>query len=151
MWLWYEKDYFSFDVGDRVANFVRYVDDDQFGKEASRLAQLARKKIIGYRNRFRVMGAARDYLVEHVHAPALWNPLYAGIACGCVGDIETAAGFFKQISQRAAKHEWEDIVRTKAGVLEKLLTNHEAFVAEVEKTILRTRRLLKLPERESLS
>jgi hypothetical protein len=147
-WLWYEKDYFAHDVGDRAAAFVGYVDDVQFADEASRLARLASEKILDYRKRFRVIGDARNYLVEHANAPALWNSLYAGIACGCVGDTEMALRFFEQIRQHTPQHAWEEIVRARAGVLEGIVADREAFSVEIEKTILRARQLLKVSKRE---
>jgi hypothetical protein len=147
-WLWDEKDYFAHNVGNRVAGFVGCVDDVQFTEEASRLARLASEQILDYRERFRVIRDARNYLVEHADGPALWNPLYAGIACGCVGETEMALTFFKQIRQHIPEYAWEESVRQRAGVLEDLLADREAFNVEIEKTILRARHLLKLPKRE---
>jgi hypothetical protein len=46
MWLWHEKDYFSFDFGSRIARFVRYSDERQFMPEAMKLATQAREETL---------------------------------------------------------------------------------------------------------
>jgi hypothetical protein len=151
MWLWYEKDYFSFDVGNRVAQFVSYTDDEQFAKEASRLVQLASEKILEYRKMFREVGDAKKYLIEHANTANLWNSLYAAIVCGCAGDANRARGFFEHLQQCKAEYQWQEALKERAEYLVGLVDDHDIFKAHIEKTILRARQLLKLPLREFVS
>jgi hypothetical protein len=51
-WLWSEKDYWAFDVGHRVTDYVEYESDAQFEPEAERLATRAAREVTRYRARF---------------------------------------------------------------------------------------------------
>jgi hypothetical protein len=67
MWLWREKDYFTFDVGvgdtgGRVAKFVEYVDEEQFRPEIVRLASAAKAEALKLRSKFASIRDAARYL-----------------------------------------------------------------------------------------
>ncbi len=49
MWLWFEKDYFSFDYGSRVEDFAPYEDEAQFAPLAGNLAHRAAGEVVRLR------------------------------------------------------------------------------------------------------
>ena len=52
MWLWFEKDYFSFDYGYRIGRFVPFKDEAQFAPLAENLARRAADEVGHYRSLF---------------------------------------------------------------------------------------------------
>jgi hypothetical protein len=150
MWLWNAKDYYSFDVGSRVANFVQYVNDDQFAKKSSQFARLAADEIIKYRKMFGTVDEAASYLAEHAIPGSPWSLLHAAIACGYVGRVSAAHDYFKQLRQQAPEAPWERDLQARASELSSVLGDQKGFRSQVDQTILAARRLLKLPEIEKL-
>lgn len=51
-WLWYEKEYLSFDDGHRVESFQSFASDEQFASVAEKLAQRASQEVMTLRQRF---------------------------------------------------------------------------------------------------
>jgi hypothetical protein len=152
MWLWNEKDYFSFDVGHRIAAFVEYLNEKQFTHEATKLASAAQEETLRLRSQFASVSHAARYLPDHAkQTGGPWAEFAAAIALGYVGDTVKAQAFFASIEHRKPIHEWEARLRETARVFAEALDRHEDFQRIVEETIWRTRKLLKLPEREGLS
>jgi hypothetical protein len=53
MWLWEEKDYFSYDYGQEIEGCIRFEDEAQFAPLADRLAQRAADEVCRLRALFR--------------------------------------------------------------------------------------------------
>jgi hypothetical protein len=156
MWLWHEKDYFTFDVGNdvgcRIAKFVEYVDEKQFRPEAIKLAYAAKAEALRLRSQFASIHDAARYLPGQARRDEnRWTELAAAIALGYVGKTFRARRFFKTIERKKPTQEWDHRVREMAGGFADTLDRPEAdFRRNVKETILRTRKLLKLPERTEL-
>jgi hypothetical protein len=151
MWLWYEKNFFSFDYGHRVAAHVQYLNREQFRPEALRLAASARDEVIKLRNRFSsVRDAAHCLLQKADSTPSLWDRFHAGAALGYVEDIQQARRCFEEIIKRKATDEWETTLQETARCLSNALGDPPAFKRRLRQTILRTRMLHKLPERKEV-
>jgi hypothetical protein len=79
MWLWHAKDYLSFDVGSRIASFVKYSDERQFTPEAVKLAALAREETLKLRRQFASVSEAARYLPKRARKhPNPWTELARG-------------------------------------------------------------------------
>jgi len=156
MWLWHEKDYFSFDAGNdggcRISKFAEYVDEKQFEPEAFKLANAAKTEALRLRKKF----ASIDYAAYHLSGQAKrtensWTSLAAAIALGYIGKASMARKLFKEIERKKPTQEWEHRVREMArGFAETLDRPGDDFQRSVIETIVRTRKLLKLPERIDL-
>jgi hypothetical protein len=146
MWLWHEKDYFSFDVGSRVARFLRYLDERQFTPEAMKLAFLAREETLKLRRQFASLSDAARYLKKAGKDRNPWAELAAAIALGYVGKPSQSRSFFEGIERRKTDYAWEEQLRATARTLAQTLDEPMAFRRKVKETIWRTRKLLKLPE-----
>jgi hypothetical protein len=154
MWLWHEKDYFSFDAGNngcRIAKFVEYVDEKQFRPEIIRLASTAKAEALRLRSQFPSIHQAARYLPDLARRnDSPWTKLAAAIALGYVGKTLRARWLFKSIERKKPVHEWEVQLRERARRFAETLDRPADFRRNVKETILRTRKLLKLPERTEL-
>lgn len=151
MWLWNEKDYFSFDIGHRIAAFVEYLDEKQFTHEATKLASAAQPETLRLRGEFASISHAARYLPDQAkQTGSLWVELGAAIALGYIGDTVKARAFFASIESKKPTHEWEARLRETARGFAEALDAQADFQHMVEETIWRARKLLKLPEREGL-
>jgi len=155
MWLWQEKDYFTFDfgndVGCRIASLVKYVDEKQFTPEAIRLASLAKDEVLRLRSRLVSIHDAARYLPGKAgRDDSPWTKLSAAIALGYVGKTLRARWFFKSIERKKPVHDWEVGLRESARGFAETLGRSDDFQRYVKEAIWRTRKLLKLPERTEL-
>jgi tetratricopeptide (TPR) repeat protein len=151
MWLWYEKDHFSFDAGDhRIERFVKYVDQAQFALEAGRLAGTALTEAIKLRERFASIPLTAGYLLRHTADGNPWTFLHAGVALGCMGRVYRARACFKKIERLKTEFEWQSELQDKARQFGAALGDRTEFLERVRATIVRTRRLLGLPQRHDL-
>jgi hypothetical protein len=151
MWLWNEKDYFSFDVGYRVAHHVPYENDDQVGSESLRLARLAADEIVKYRTMFPSIDSAAAYLREHVNAGNQWSLFNAAVACAYVGDTCGSTGHFGKLMQLSADFPWQKDLQRRASQLATEVRDNQAFRRSIEESIASTRQLLKLPQNERVA
>ena len=155
MWLWHEKDYFSFDFGNdgdfRIARFVEYIDEKQFTPEVIRLTSLAKAETLRLRSKFVSVHDAALYLpARATRDDSPWTKLDAAIALGYVGKKFRARWLFKSIERKKLVHEWESKLQERARGFAETLDRPDDFQRCVKEAIWRTRRLLKLPERTEL-
>jgi hypothetical protein len=155
MWLWHEKDHFSFDSGSdagcRIEKFVEYVDEKQFRPEAVKLASAAKEEVLRLHSLFASIHRVARYLPGQAKRNEnVWTELAAAIALGYVGDTSRARGLFKSIERRKPVHEWVRLLQQTALRFAATLDRPPDFQRNVKETILRTRKLLKLPERIEL-
>jgi hypothetical protein len=156
MWLWHEKDYFSFDSGNdagcRIAKFVEYVDEKQFRPEAVKLAFAAKEEVLRLRSLFGSIHRVARYLPGQAKRDENgWTESAAAIALGYVGETFRAHRLFKRIERRKPVQEWERLLQQAALGFAATLDRPPDFQRNVKETILRTRKLLKLPERMELN
>ena len=152
MWLWHEKDYFTFDfggndVGCRIASFVEYVDEKQFTPEAIRLASLAKEEALKLRSKIASIHDAARYLPGKAgRDDNPWTKLSAAIALGYVGKTLRARWIFKSILLKKPVHDWEVGLQERARGFADALERSDNFQRYVKERIQSTRKLLKLPE-----
>jgi len=151
MWLWHEKEDFTFDAGDRIAKFVAYTDEEQFRPEIIKLASAAKAQALRLRSQFASIHDAARYLPGQARRDEnRWTELHGAIALGYVGKTSRAQWLFNRIDGRKVTQEWEHLVREKARGFSETLDRPADFRRYVKETIWRTRNLLELPERTEL-
>ena len=143
MWLWYEKDHFSFDHGNRVQEFVNYRSEDQFASEAVRLATSAREKILEYRRKFTSASQVARTL-SSASPKSGWDEFHIGVAYGCSGDMETARKWLRSVERSNATYDWEKKLQSRAHELADRLSDPASFRMAIEEAIRASRRHLKL-------
>jgi hypothetical protein len=146
MWLWYEKDFWSFDEGYRVEEFVEFKSEDQFAPLADRLAKRAAEEVLRYRSMFASVRDVAAVLSARQPSCGSWPCFHAGVACGLVGQAGLAKVFLSRVT--AGKHapDWEQALAELAARYVAMLDDITAFRECMTGVVKRTRVLLKLDD-----
>lgn len=145
MWLWFEKDYISFDYGHRVAAFESA--DGVWQAKAQRLSELAAERVIELRRELPDIRAAARILRSRAKEDRGWPAFHAVVATGLAGDGESAGELVDAILSRPARYGWEHEMQGKLRELRSLIGDRAGFELRVIEEILRTRDRHKLPKR----
>jgi len=147
-WMWYAKDFLSFDEGYRVEDFHPFRDNEQFEQVAVALAERAAVEVETLRRRFPSLERVADYLIaKHVGDKDLWAHYNAGVAAGLVGDAGVAkARLAKVVAAPDQEVPWIRELKEKSAFLLGLADDASRFRGEAAAAIARARDLLKLPE-----
>jgi hypothetical protein len=152
--LWYPKDYLSFDVGGRArlpigrhgTDYVEFEDEEQFAPLARALVAAAVEKAMEYRSLFQTPRAAASYLASSAGNDDVHTLAHAGIAYGWTGDVARARPQFNRLLKSLSRPDpgWETELRDRAAKLAALLDDPPAFQRRIEHDIADGRAKLKL-------
>jgi hypothetical protein len=145
MWLWYAKDYWSFDVGHRVEPFTEFESTQQFKPVAEQLADRAARKVCEYREAFPSVHEVAKYLSGEA-SKSVWAAYHAAVSAGVAADVASSTRFFAELGRYPATHAWEKEVQARALALSKHLPDVPAFRAAVTQVVGHSRELHKLPK-----
>jgi hypothetical protein len=146
MWLWWSKDYISFDYGLGGPKPWASAESPDFPAEARSLAAEAAERVAALREEVGTLRAASLALTQHP-APG-WPQFHAGIAAGLAGDLATAARFLDDLARQRATYDWERILIERAGELRELLGDATTFRDQVVNEIMSCRAALHLSRRD---
>jgi hypothetical protein len=99
--LWYAKDYWSFDYGNRIEDFAPFQSAAQFSPLAEKLAAQAAQEVQDLRTRFHSIAAIANLLVAreaNLKAPYWWDAYHAAVAVGLAGDTARSRQLFRLIA-----------------------------------------------------
>ena len=147
MWLWYEKEYESFDYGYRVAPFEPA--DEAWPERAHRLSALAAQRVLDLR---RELGDIRSTarLLQKRKPLVSWHLFHAAMATGLAGDRRTARTLMNRLLEAEVKRDWERAMQTAMRGYRDLLARPDAYRARVTEVVRRRRLSLGLPEATAL-
>ncbi len=145
MWLWFEKEYLSFDYGSRVENFAPYQDEAQFAPLAENLARRAAEEVARLRSHFTSVRAAAQQLAAR-SPMGFWDSFNAAIACGLAGETAQARRFFGEVAGTDGQQDWAQAAASLAREYSLAIEDLSGFRRRIEEVIRRTRELLRLPE-----
>ena len=144
MWLWWAKDYWSFDEGGRVGNFREFKENEQFSLAADQLARAACTQAIALEDRFNSVETTATYLQSRItqNPWSLYNAFAAALAAG---QAALASQYSAQLQECPETAPWILDLKAKARTL-----LHEANLRESQQEVVavevqRCRELLKLP------
>ena len=145
-WLWYPKDYYSFDLGYRVKQFHEYESDNQFTLSAGRLAEEAVKQVQKYRRHLLTLESARNYWCDQVieRSDDPWVLFHSGVLAGLVGKMDGAKKCFESVLAEETEYEWEIERHRVIEELSGTLGDPKRFRGKVVEHIMTSRRLKKL-------
>jgi hypothetical protein len=146
-WLWYEKDYVSFDAGNTASGFYPFREIGQFSASAASLAEQAKSEVIALRERFRSPMDVTKLLSNRALA-SIWDQYHSGVSAGLAGEIDVARRSFDEVMSNPDNRSWCNEIRQVTAGLMRHLDSKDAFKAEVSSIIARTRASLKLPNRD---
>jgi hypothetical protein len=144
MWLWYEKDYFSFDDGYRVEGFAPFEDEAQFSRVAEGLARRAAEEVRRYRSLYPSVHAAALHLAAKSHG--FWSTFHTAVACGLSHNKVDAMRFFEEVAGTDDDRDWAQAAACLAREYATELEDPAGFRHRIREVVLRTRRLLRLEE-----
>ncbi len=142
-WLWYEKDYLSFDDGGRVVPFSPVENEVQFAEAAIMLATRARDEVLGLRARF----ASMDQIAAHLMAASfssIWQNYRAAIAAVLVNDMPHAVKRFSAIANDSTAYPWAVELKERASILNVLSSDSVRFAAAINQIVEQSRVRLKI-------
>lgn len=146
---WYEKDYFSFDLGNRESKFIEYKNDVQFETEMGSLMDLAIKRVITLRKKLNVLKVARNTIINHKFASDnLWGNYHRAVIYGLENNPKKANKYLDLILKSKMEFEWQMELQQKAEELKIHLPNISDFKENIDSIIVRTRKEKKLDNTE---
>jgi hypothetical protein len=148
MWLWYVKDHWTFDYGNRVADFEAFQSAVQFTPLAESLAARAAQEVQALRQKFSSLSDVAGHLTAHVadpEQPQWWPTYHAAVAAGIAGDVTTSKQLFRRIEECSAACDWQRKLQSDSSVLAEQLDRATKFHASVLAVVEQSRALLGLP------
>ena len=144
MWLWWAKDYWSFDEGGRVGDFREFKDNEQFSLAADQLARAACAQAIALEDRFNSVEATATYLQSRITQNP-WS-LYAAFAAALAArQAALASQVSGQLQECPETAPWIIDLKAKTRTLLQKVNLGESPREVVAVEIQRCRELLKLP------
>ena len=130
-WLWYAKDYWSFDYGYRCEGFASFQDDHQFAAVAERLATRAAEEVRSLRKKFASLSQIAREIAPKSDARA-WPVYHAAVAAGLLGNVSSAEHLFNRLAMETATTEWHKKLQIDGAELARTLPN----TAKLRKAVL---------------
>ncbi|WP_146604008.1 hypothetical protein [Micromonospora deserti] len=167
MWLWHERDYWSFDDGDRIywrndaafvtqppigeagwTSFLNFINAEQFTRDITMVTGIAAQRVEQLRSQFADPAATAQQLASrttrHGESP-WWHAYHTGSAAALAGDPDTARQAFHRITVGNLDPDWAHDLAQHARQLADLADNPPALQQRVIDVIHATRQRLKLP------
>lgn len=149
-WLWYPKEYMTFDIGYRESEFVEFKDEDTFLIKAIGLAEKAKKKVLTYRHSMSSPELAKEFVLTNTVGDEhnIWACLNKGIACLHASDIPNAKTHLENVIRCSDDRDWAISVKDFTQSLLSLKPKEQLLA--LQDAIMQSRKLKKLPEIEVL-
>ena len=149
---WYEKDYFSFDIGSRQdVDFVNFEEDnvESFIKNIEDFCEICLKKVFENRVNFNSIYSSKEHILKHnFTSEELWGNYSKGIICGLTNDFNEQNKYFNKLLNTVHPVKWADELKERTNYLITKSSNQKIFTSEILKIIIETRKSKKLSEVE---
>ena len=142
---WYEKDYFSFDIGDRESEFIDFENEEQFEIEMNSLVKLALKRALEFREKLVDLKTGTNTILNHKYASdSLWGNYHRAIISGLKNEPKKSEQYFDLILNTEHDVAWANELKNRVSNLKAELNNITDFQKRVEMIIEKTRNKKKL-------
>jgi hypothetical protein len=147
-WLWYLKEYMSFDIGYRQSSFIEFKDEDSFLPKAVALAEKAKAKALAYRHLMSSPELAKEFVLANTVGDKqnIWACLNKGLVCLHASDFSSANIHLENVLQCNDDRDWA--ISVKDFTKSVLSLKPEEQLLAVRNAIIHSRKLKKLPELE---
>lgn len=142
-WLWYEKDFLSFDAGYRVENFHEFTSEEAFALVAEKLAERASHEVIALRERFPSPSHVQAWIAAKPRT-SIWNHYHLAVSAGLAGATEQSKRSFADVMSDPEERPWATEIRRRSAEFMRCLELGTGFEAEVMGTVKRARSSLGL-------
>ena len=160
-WLWYPKDYLSFDTPHRGGSWVDFRDEDQFRQEFEVLADKAVELAREHRDVFGTLQSSYERL-QRLHEdlietgvwreaprPGGWPDLHLGLLASLTGHTNRAEELLRSVVDVKSRVAWQERLNAFCEKGLGLLGNRDQFRDWVEANTAECRALLNLPALEA--
>ena len=145
-WLWYPKDYMSFDIGYRENSFIEFKDEDSFSRDTIALAEKAKKCVFSLRQSMSSPELAKAFVLENTKGGEqnIWGYLNKGLACLHALDFQGAHLHLENVIQCSDDRDWAISVKDFTQSILSLRPKEQ--IKAIQDAIIQSRKLKKLPE-----
>lgn len=144
-WLWRKQDYFTFDVGNRVAGFIPFESAEQFRPLIDEMARTAATEVLRLRSQFKSLSDVHRWLVVNATRDG-WPVYHAAVSAGLVGDLTGARQFFDRLNRwETDSYDWQLQLKSDSANLADLVGTPGAFRSAIMKMIEWRRAIIGLP------
>jgi len=142
---WYEKEYFSFDIGNRESKFIDFENEEQFEIEMNSLVELALKRTLELRENLSDLKTGKNTILNHEFASdSLWGNYHRAIISGLNNEPKKSEQYFNLILKNELKYDWELELKQRVENLKTELNNISNFKKRADEIIEKTRNEKKL-------
>ena len=146
---WYEKEYFSFDIGNRESDFIDFKNEKQFQSEMKSLVEKALKRTLELRNTMNDLKSAEKNIINHEFASDnLWGNYHRAIICGLNNEVGKSEYYFDLILKDDFDVPWAKELKRRVSELKNELKDTSNFQVKINEIIENTRNEKKLKEIE---
>lgn len=142
-WLWYEKDFLSFDDGYRVAQFQAVESEELFIQAAATLATQAHDEVLKLRSRFSSIEKIAAYLKDKDFS-SIWQNYHAAVAAALVNDMSHATTRFDAVMQNKDDLGWARELKSHTAMLASISGDPVLFRRTIEKIVDHSKKRLKI-------
>ena len=145
-WLWYTKDFLSFDDGYRVDSFTSGEDLEAFESAVEGVAARAKQEVLHFRQRFAALPAVAEHLNSKETRPSdVRSHYHAGVSAGLVGrQAESERRLRAVLAAEERDVEWVNNLKTECDRLLHLVNDAPAFRNHISSVVAASRAALKL-------
>lgn len=145
-WLWYPKDYLSFDDGYRVDSFTSAENLEDFERVVEDVVARARQEVLHFRERFSTLHAVAEYLKsKEIRSIDIWGHYHAGVSSGLAGrQSESERRFRSALAVEERDVEWVHNLKTECDRLLSLVNEPPAFRNYISSVVAVNRAAFKL-------
>lgn len=151
-WLWYPKDFWSFDFSYDRRSYVEFENEVQFQRDFEVLANEAVNAVQAFRTSFSSLRGACEILLEDDKdkpRPGGWPDVHTGLLAGLNGHAEQAEGLLRYVAEQENQTEWQGEQSVFCDKAISLLGNRGELRSWVEQNIVECRSLMGLPLSEA--
>ena len=148
---WYEKEYFSYDIGGREKVFEEFTTEAQFTPKIEEMVNFALTKVFFYSEKLSTLTTAKPFILSHQFtSDSLWGNYHRGVASGLLGDVDNSKIYLLALLnyQDERNIPWIIDLKTKTQELVDLVDRTKDFNLHVHEIITKTRAKKKLKEVE---
>jgi hypothetical protein len=142
-WLWYEKDYLSFDDGYRVAQFQAVEAEESFIQASATLATQAHDEVLKLRSRFSSIEKIAAHLKDKDFSN-IWQNYHAAVAATLANDMPHATTRFCAVIQDKDDRSWALELKSRTTMLAQISGDSVLFRRTIEEIVDHSKKRLKI-------
>lgn len=148
---WYEKEYFSFDIGYRQdVEFVDYAEgEEKFLTEIQKFCEIALNKVLEYRQNLKDLNNSKQLILSHTFTSEnIWGSYHKGTICGLTNEFDKQNEYYQKVLNNSETFEWLNELKKRVKILAEKAESQNMFTETIIEIVKKTRILKKLPETE---